>query len=172
MEEAVVTGALFSWVDHRHLKTRLAFFSLLVADLLGSFGRFRHLQIGEGVVVHRMVTVLRGPILLRLRIILGRLVLNRGGTKEPIDTLVDLIRFRVQHDDVVGNVLIRSAKSRQLVRVFVFSDLRVGGQELLEGVHGLVHALLQELALVEEGGVGDVLEDVSVVDHFLERLHA
>ena len=38
-------------------------------------------------------------------------------------------------------------------------------------MHSLVHTLLKELTLVEEGGIGDVLEDVSVVNHFLEGIH-
>ena len=39
-------------------------------------------------------------------------------------------------------------------------------------MHGLVHALLEKFALVKQGSVGYVLEDVSVVDHLLESLHA
>ena len=44
-------------------------------------------------------------------------------------------------------------------------------QKLLERVHSLVHTLLKELTLVEERSIGDVLEDVSVVNHFLEGIH-
>ena len=80
-------------------------------------------------------------------------MLNGRRAKESINTLIDLIWLRVQHHDIVSDVVVSGAKAGQLVGVLILTDLRVSGQELLERIDGLIHALLQELTLVEEGRI-------------------
>lgn len=58
------------------------------------------------------------------------------------------------------------SKAWQLFRVVVLLDLRVGRQQLLEGL--ILLTLPHDVRRVEQTRVGDVLEDIRVVNHLLE----
>ena len=63
--------------------------------------------------------------LLGLNIFLGRLDVDRCGAQQAIDTLINLIWLGVQHHDVVSNVFISGAKTRQISWVLILANLRV-----------------------------------------------
>ena len=138
-------------MNHRHLETTITF--VLISNFNATLGCLSHLQVRERVVIYWK----RGLIISYRRIkfdFLSALLflgfLDRGSSKETLNALVDLIGLWIKHHNVVSDVLVSGAESGELVWIFVFTDLRVGGKYLLERVNGLVHTALQELALIEQ----------------------
>ena len=177
LEEGVL-NAIIIGVDHGHLEASLAFFLVwFLTELCSAFGRFSsHLQVRERVIVDRqrwlIVVRRRGSFSILDLVFLLVFHLDGCGAQDALDTLIYLVGLRLEHHDVIRDVLFGRTKSGQLIRIFVFADLRMRGQQLLERVHGLVHASLEELTLVEQRSVGYVLENVRVVNHLLKGIHA
>lgn len=86
--------------------------------------------------------------------------------------MVKIIWLRLGRDQILVQIFICLTETRQSVWVFVFTHLRMRGQQFLVRVCSLVHASMKEFSLVEDRSVRDILENLCVVDHLLEGFHS